>query len=183
MTLEQLYYTGRFFSDKGHEHNYISGYYTREFANREIPITLMEIGMGHYGGSIDLWLEWFTNSKIVLIENDKSLIDFYINKWGIRDRVEIIHADAYDVKTLDMFDNNSFDYIIDDGPHTLESQIYSVTNWISKVKQNGKLIIEDIQSEHWIDEFNKVNTHPYKIIDLRKDKDRYDDLIYEITKS
>ena len=113
----------------------------------------------------------------------KSLIDFYINKWGIRDRVEIIHADAYDVKTLDMFDNNSFDYIIDDGPHTLESQIYSVTNWISKVKQNGKLIIEDIQSEHWIGEFNKVNTHPYKIIDLRKDKDRYDDLIYEITKS
>jgi hypothetical protein len=183
MTLEQLYYTGRFFSDKGHEHNYISGYYTKEFANREAPIKLMEIGMGHYGGSIDLWLEWFVNGTIVLIENDKNLVDFYIGKWGIRDRVEIIHADAYDINTLNMFEDNTFDWIIDDGPHTMESQIYSVNNWISKVKQNGKLIIEDIQDEKYINELNKVNTNPYKLIDLRKDKDKYDDFIYEITKS
>jgi hypothetical protein len=65
----------------------------------------------------------------------------------------------------------------------MESQIYSVNNWISKVKQNGKLIIEDIQNEKCINELNKVNTNPYKLIDLRKDKDRYDDFIYEITKS
>jgi hypothetical protein len=182
MTLEQLYYTGNFFSDKGYEHNYISGYYTKEFINRESPIKLMEIGMGHHGGSIDLWLEWFINGKIILIENDKNLIDYYINKWGIRDRVQIIHADAYDINTLNMFKNNIFDWIIDDGPHTLESQIYSASNWISKIKPNGKLIIEDIQDEKWIGELNKVHKYLHKVIDLRKDKDRYDDLIYEITK-
>jgi 16S rRNA A1518/A1519 N6-dimethyltransferase RsmA/KsgA/DIM1 with predicted DNA glycosylase/AP lyase activity len=181
--IEELFNTGRFWTDKGNEHNYIVGYYNKEFVDRETAIKLMEIGMGNYGGSIDLWLEFFKNGNIVLIEYDERLVEFYTNKWGYRDRVKIIHADAYDINTLNVFEDNEFDYIIDDGPHTLKSHLYSATNWISKVKENGKLIIEDIQDEKFINDINKVNKYPYRIVDLRKDKGRYDDLIYEITKT
>jgi hypothetical protein len=82
-----------------------------------------------------------------------------------------------------MYADNHFDYIIDDGPHTLESQIYSVENWIHKVKDGGKLIIEDIASTEALQELIKHTNYPYKIVDLRQSApNRFDDLILEITK-
>jgi hypothetical protein len=41
---------------------------------------------------------------------------------------------------LSTFEDDSFDYIIDDGPHTLASMVISAQKWIDKVKPSGKLI-------------------------------------------
>ena len=86
-----------------------------------------------------------------------------------------------------MFDDNSIDYLIDDGPHTFESQCYVITNWLSKVKPGGKIIIEDVQEYERFEKFetlikdNNLNVST-KIFDSRERKGRYDDLIFEITK-
>jgi hypothetical protein len=166
-----------YLTDKGDTHNYIKGYYSNEFSGlREAPVKLLEIGLA-YCGSAKLWRDWFINGEINIIEFDSNLIKSI-------DGVNITLASAYEQETLDMYANNYFDYIIDDGPHTLESQIYAVENWIHKVKDGGKLIIEDIASTYALEELIKRTTHPYKVVDLRETAHRrFDDLILEITKT
>ena len=46
-------------SDKQTDHSYLSGYYEREFKNRDRDINLLEIGVAQ-GDSLRLWSEWFT---------------------------------------------------------------------------------------------------------------------------
>ena len=166
-----------YLTDKGDIHNYIKGYYGEEFSDkREAPIKLLEIGLA-YCGSAKLWRDWFINGEINIIEFDPTLIKPV-------EGVNITLASGYEQEALDMFADNYFDYIIDDGPHTLESQIYSVKNWIDKVKDGGKLIIEDISSTEALEELIKSTTHPYRVVDLRETSyKRFDDLILEITKT
>ena len=57
---------------------------------------------------------------------------------------KIIIEDAYSEKTASTFENNFFDYIIEDGLHTVEYQTIAIKLWLSKLKKGGKLIIEDI---------------------------------------
>jgi hypothetical protein len=85
-----------------------------------------------------------------------------------------------------MFNDDTFDYIIDDGPHTLNSQLYSIRYWLSKVKNGGKLIIEDIQnidsSKNKFDEICNELEINYDIVDLRENKKRFDDVMIIIQK-
>ena len=52
--------------------------------------------------------------------------------------------DAYNKDNIKKI-NSKFDIIIDDGPHTLVSQLYASKYYTPLLKNNGKLIIEDIQ--------------------------------------
>lgn len=180
MTLVDLFNNQGARTDKGTIHDYIAGYYAEEFSGkRDQRIKLMEIGV-HRGPSIRLWKEWFRNSEIIGVDNE--------NLYGgdpVYDKLFI--EDAYADEFINKFEDNYFDYIIDDGPHTLESQVISITKWIHKVKPGGKLIVEDIQSFNWIsDVFEKSIDQSivssYKTFDLRDNKKRYDDVIFEITK-
>ena len=179
MTLLELYIEQGAKSDKGTIHDYIEGYYSQEFSDkRDKEIKLMEIGV-HRGPSIILWKAWFKNSEIIGVDNE----DLYE---GERVYDKLLIEDAYTDEFINKFDDNYFDYIIDDGPHTLESQIISATKWIHKIKSKGKLIIEDIQSPEWIgaieSNVDKLIISDYKVFDLRNNKKRYDDIVIEITK-
>ena len=48
-----------------------------------------------------------------------------------------------------------FDIIIDDGPHTLESQIKFINNYFKKLNKNGKLFIEDVDGKYNLNELRK----------------------------
>lgn len=179
MTLQELYIKQGARTDKGSTHDYIAGYYEKEFSNsKDKDIKILEIGV-HRGPSLILWKEWFTNSEVIGIDNE----DLYE---GPRVYDDLIIDDAYSDEVINKFSDNYFDYIIDDGPHTLESQIISATKWIHKIKSGGKLIIEDIQSIHWIgyleNSLDKSIVCEYKTFDLRENKKRYDDIIFEVTK-
>ncbi len=86
-----------------------------------------------------------------------------------------------------MFEDESLDYVIDDGPHNLQSQITAIIQYLPKLKKGGKIIIEDISYVEWEKEFiklieeNSLNVS-YKFYDLRQNKGRFDDMIFEITK-
>ena len=172
-------------SDKGTLHDYIDGYYSNEFTSRKNDIlNIIEIGI-RYGDSLNLLSHWFTNSKITGIDNGQEMLDTDKTFVSSIPNVEVIYDDAFSYNVLNKFKDNSIDYIIDDGPHTLESQLYSINNWYKKIKMGGKLIIEDIQSltnlNLLIIAINDLN-YDYNVFDLRESKNRYDDIIIEIIK-
>jgi hypothetical protein len=185
MTFSQFYQSKisdpNFSSDKGTTHDYINGYYSNVFTpSREKEINLLEIGM-YKGQSIRLFREWFTNGNIYGID-----IGEYVDANTFKiDGTSLFWGDAFNNDMLGLFKDNFFDFIIDDGPHTLESQLYSIIYWSKKLKSGGKLIIEDVQNINHIVYLEKItdsNLFNSNVFDLRPNKNRYDDIIFEVTK-
>ena len=168
-------------TDKGTVHDYINSYYGNEFVDRNKKIKLVEIGIA-CGSSIKLWKDWFTNAEI---------FGFDINLCG-SNKVEIegttlIYQDAYTSESVNMFEDGSLDYVIDDGPHNLQSQKDTIMLYLPKLKKGGKIIIEDVGYIEWGDDFIKLIKEnsldvDYKLFDLRENKGRHDDIIFEIVK-
>jgi cephalosporin hydroxylase len=174
-------------TDKGSFHDYLEAYYTEEFANPERVTSVLEIGVQN-GGSLILWHEWFTNAKIVGIDIMDACLNNYKEASLGREfpRIEIIIADGYDKSVVYTHKDNSYDYIIDDGPHSIESMKIAIELWMPKVKKGGKLIIEDVQSVEWFEELashaKKFGYEKYRTFDFRENKLRSDDLIFELEK-
>jgi len=169
-------------TDKNTGHSYISNFYEKEFLNyKDKDISLLEIGID-CGASLKLWSEYFKNAeKIVGIDIGNYIPPKYKN---IKN-VTYIFEDAYNKEVSNKL--GTFDIIIDDGPHTLESQIKSIEYYLPKLNENGILIIEDIQEESWLEEFKKqfkITTIQhniecsFEVVDLRYNKNRYDDLMF-----
>lgn len=177
-------HVGKEISDKGTTHDYINAYYSNLFTDRDAKIKLVEIGIGT-GLGLVFWTEWFTNAEIVAIE--KYPYHYFHQVPFETPGATSIFKDAYTLETVNYFSDSSIDFLIDDGPHTLESQLYCLENYISKIKPGGKIIIEDIQSIDHEQNFKtliaekNINVE-FKVFDFRKNKDRYDDIIFEFTK-
>jgi hypothetical protein len=152
----------------------------KEMEKEQIIDAKIEIGM-YKGQSIRLFREWFSNGNIFGID-----VGEYVdaNTFQI-EGTSLFWGDAFDSNMLDLFKDNFFDFIIDDGPHTLESQLYSIVYWSKKLKSGGKLIIEDIQSINhvtYLERIVDINLFTFNSFDLRANKNRYDDIIFEVTK-
>lgn len=173
MTLDELYFSNRerYNTDKGRPHSYIQSYYRFEFADRDRAVELLEIGV-YKGGSLRLLGDWFRNGNIQGID----VADF-----GER----CIIADAYSISTAQKFEDGYFDYIIDDGPHSLESQKQAIKLYTPKLNVGGKLIIEDLKRGRYVDELIKtlirVGNFNYKVFNFSEQSDVPDDIIFEIT--
>jgi SAM-dependent methyltransferase len=167
MDLSEYYKSTGEATDKGTAHCYIDEWYNSEFTPiRYDKLNILEIGINK-GDSLILWRDWFINSKIFGIDNKDEMTDEYVNIVNSIENVGIIYGDAYSNDVVDLYFDETFDYIIDDGPHTLQSQINCVKKWFSKLKPNGKIIIEDVWDiDNYKVEFDKLNI-PYEIIDLR----------------
>lgn len=194
MSLINLYNNGQYYkcSDKNTVHSYVQGYYTHEFKNPERVERILEIGIWT-GGSMLLWSDWFPNAQVIGFDNNPHAIDQAEKtrkKWykdNDYSRVLMRLRDAYTLDTVARVEDDSCDYIIDDGPHTLDSMKYAIKHYLKKVKPGGKLIIEDVQSISWFDELEDVSEEVKDLVKECKrvvlDTDyRYDDLIFEITR-
>jgi hypothetical protein len=179
-TLSEFYRSYPRVSDKGTIHDYIDAYYSNEFSpKKDEPIRLLEIGI-YQGASTYLFRDFFTKAEIIAFENNGEHGGVF-NIEG----VTIHWQDGYSDASVALYENDYFDYIIDDGPHTLQSQILSVKKWGNKIKPDGKLIIEDIQSQSDLAAIIKAageERFKAKVFDMRDNKRRYDDIIIEITK-
>lgn len=161
-------------TDKDVIHSYIE-IYEKEFSRfKNKKINLLEIGSG-CGSSLNLWSKYFDNANIYgvdigdfLLEKNKNLKNVNINFFNAYDRNHLL-----DLK---------FDILIDDGPHTLNTQITFLNLYLPTLKENGILIIEDMQS---LDDMKLLDNYvdkKYTIehLDLRSIKNRYDDMLYII---
>jgi len=146
MTFSEFYEASDFKSDKGTTHDYINGYYSNEFTSkRNDKLKILEIGV-HRGTSMKLLREWFINSEIIGIDPfGDGLPEGIADEIRNIGNITIIQDDGYTQNVLDMFEDNSIDYLIDDGPHTLDSQLFAIEYWFKKVKPGGIMIIEDIK--------------------------------------
>lgn len=136
-------------TDKGDYKSYVDKFYEKECKKltRKDHIRILEIGVRH-GASITLWSEYFKNVEITGIDNfvDSSINrDLPVNeRWLSHDNFTLVSEDAYISETARRLVGN-FDIIIDDGPHTLTSQLDAVDLYLDKLSEKGVMVIEDIQ--------------------------------------
>lgn len=153
-------------TDKHYVHDYINNFYQQYFEPIQYKnIKLLEIGTCT-GASLKMWKEFFVNGIIEGVDVEDKRLDKYKDE-----NIKYYFADAYDIEFVNTLSN--YDIIIDDGPHTLESQLLFIKLYSSKINKNGFMIIEDIDSSNSIqlicDEINnQYNAYP-KIIDKRKE--------------
>jgi hypothetical protein len=186
MSLEEIVDNSR--TDKNTRHSYLPLYQKLLISKKENAKNVLEVGI-YNGGSIKLWSDFFTNANVYGL--DVMHIDAVWEEIKNNEKI-ILHtsSDAYD---NDFFINNflnkniKFDFMLDDGPHTLESMKQFIKLYSQIMTDDGILIIEDVQSLDWIDILtNEVpeNLKQFiKVYDLIKNKDRYDDIVFTIDKS
>ena len=180
-------------TDKNTTHSYLELYQNLLVSKKETAENVLEIGIGDCGqgitngGSIKLWHDYFINATVYAL--DIQSIDKIWDELKDNNRI-ILHTsvDAYDknfVKTEFIEKNIKFDMMLDDGPHTLESMKQFIKLYSPLLANNGILIIEDIQADEWIKELYAVvpkNLQRFVCAyDLRKNKNRYDDIVFAVT--
>ena len=185
MSLKELIDNSR--TDKNTTHSYLDLYHQLLRSKKETAKNVLEVGI-YAGGSIKLWSDFFTNATVYGLD----IINIQ-NIWeGIKYNDKIILHTSIDAYNNDFFINNFLnknikcDFILDDGPHSLESMKQFIRLYSQIMTDDGILIIEDVQSWDWIDILkNEVpeNLKQFiKIYDLRHNKNRYDDIVFTIDK-
>jgi cephalosporin hydroxylase len=180
-------------TDKNTVHSYLPLYEEILKDYKETFKVVLEIGI-FFGGSIQLWNDYFTNATIIGI--DIMTKDNYINNnnYSIKilnnDKVNLLfETNAYDDNLIATIKEkyDKLDFVLDDGPHTLESMQYFVNRYSQLLSDNGILILEDIQDISWVNEIIKFipdYLQDYvQVYDLRPNKNRYDDIVLVINKN
>lgn len=171
-------------TDKNSTHSYLPLYDTLLEPIRDTSGNILEIGV-KTGGSIKLWHDYFANATIYGCDMEDRVT---IPKLKTNDRVFLhLHEDAYTKEYVKRnFENKKFDFLLDDGPHSLESQIKFIELYSPLLSENGILIIEDVRNINSLEKL-KNNTPQHlkqyiKTYDLRNNKGRFDDIVFAIDK-
>jgi hypothetical protein len=186
MSLQKIADNSR--TDKNTVHSYLPLYDKLLIGKKETAKNVLEVGI-FQGGSIKLWSDYFTNANVYgldIMDNN--------NVWeNIKNKKNIIlytSTDAYnnDFFTTNFLDKNiKCDFMLDDGPHTLESMKQFIKLYSQIMTDDGILIVEDVQNWDWIDilknEVPEYLKQFIKVYDLRPIKNRYDDIVFTIDKS
>lgn len=151
-------------SDKGNSdikiawHNYTQ-VYTQLFKNLK-PKRIFELGIGtndlsissnmgingRPGASLYGWSEYFPDAKIYGADIDyKCLFS--------TEKIKTFYCDQTNVPSIENLWKQyelleSFDIIIDDGAHTIESTVIFFENSIHKLQEGGYYIIEDVRNDY-----------------------------------
>jgi len=194
-------------SDKHEYHSYLNFYEDQMKSNRNIHTKLLEIGTLR-GGSMMLWKRFFTDYEMHGLDYAKDPFNFCPledhPQYGQPSPFEgelkgnpNIHlhfgTDSMDVGySNNTFDDNYFDYILDDGDHTGHAQYLTFVAYFSKLKSGGKYFIEDIRSidrvpllanfiNQYMIDYGKTNQlGDYHVFD--NSKQRCDDIILMVIK-
>jgi hypothetical protein len=180
-------------TDKNTLHSYLPLYDSLFSKKKDTATNILEVGIGPFkasnGGSIKLWRDYFTNARIFAI--DILPLDQVYDLIKKDHRIQLYtNTNAYDMNFVhNTFINNNikFDMVLDDGPHTIESMIQFVSLYSNLLKDDGILVIEDVQDFSWIEILTRTTPNHLKqfieVYDLRANKGRYDDIVFVINKS
>jgi len=187
------------FTDKNTIHSYIDVYQSL-FQQKKFSATqVLEVGIGpavdlfgrpqYNGGSIKMWAEFFPNAQVHAC--DINNIDSVNPMITSHPRIHLhTSQNAYNynfIMTKFLSKGITFDVLVDDGPHTLESMKAFIQLYLPLLKQDGILVIEDIQDIAWTNELQKVTPDAYKpyiqVYDRRGAKGRYDDIMFVINRA
>jgi len=183
MSLRELVDNAR--TDKDTTRSYLQLYDTLFNGKKETATDIFEIGIC-MGGSVKLWYDYFVNANIYSVDiiPIKNVWEEIRNK----ERIKLGRFDAYDESFVNShLKNIKFDIILDDGPHTLLSMRKCIKLYLPLLKEDGILVIEDVQSIDWIETLKNDVPDGLKeyieVYDLREKKNRYDDIVFVVNKS
>lgn len=173
-------------TDKESEHSYLKPYAELLERYRDKLVDLLEIGV-YFGGSAYLWHEYLPRSQLLLVDIYKAMhpgIEVRLDPA----RYQYISSDAYQLSTVHSIAAErpaGFDIIIDDGPHSLDSQIFAINHYSPLLKSGGILVVEDVANDHNLQTLKSIASFlrlSYKVYDLRNVKGRSDDILFVIYK-
>lgn len=168
-------------SDKGSVHSYLPLYEQILEPYRETAMKVLEIGI-FKGASLLMWEQYFTQAKVHGIDCSETPIN------GMADLRPLIEEGTHNIHIMDgtseeqidkEFGNTKFNIVIDDSSHDLTAQLQTINIFKNRLAENGMIILEDLQDidkDRWI--FDAMSSEfLVDIIDLRKEKFRYDDVL------
>ena len=172
-------------TDKDTFHSYIEMYEHFLAPLIDKPAVVAEVGI-QYGGSMLLWQDYLPKARFIYLDNVDAIHSKIHEHLDLK-RSKLLFEDAYTeaaaakVKALAP---EGIDLIIDDGPHTLESQCQFLSLYLPLLAKNGVAIIEDVQSTDWFASLEQrvPAGFAFETIDLRNVKGRYDDLVFTVVK-
>jgi cephalosporin hydroxylase len=173
--LQEIYQSWQYqdgHGDKGTAHSYIPEYEKLLFPYKNKAINMLEIGVA-YGESLELWYEYFPQGKIYGVDIHDKEIKPYLSD----PRFKIWINDATKPEFVEVLGDLTFDIIIDDGSHHLDHQLESFNLLKHKINKGGVYIIEDVENLDLVIPFFKDLHDNIEIIDLREQKQRYDDVL------
>ena len=168
------------YTDKDTVHSYIDVYQTVLEPISMSATRVLEVGI-QQGGSIKLWSDFFPNAHVYGVDITLEKVEVDLSS----PRITCLTTDAYNREFVSSLGYGTFDFVIDDGPHTKESMIFFAEEYLKLLKPGGVLIIEDIQSPDWIRDIllslplairNIAVVHDHRSL-----KNRWDDLFIVVT--
>ncbi len=180
-TLAEIYKRhsgGTKFNDKNTIHSYLPIYEDILAPYRETGERVCEIGLFD-GHSYRMFLEYFHNADVHGIDCDQQ------PHGGMADLRPLIAEYPHRVHIFDATDakmvaekfggGNLFSLVIDDAAHNIEQQMQLIDVWRPYLSPGGIMITEDIQD---LDrDRHRFEERGCEIVDLRKAKNRYDDVL------
>ena len=147
-SLSEMFDPQKYNTDKD-DLGYLDSFYDEFFKElKNTPINMMEIGV-YGGGSIYLWKDY--------LHSDSKIYAADINYFEHIEGTTSIIGDMYTNEQSSNFENDYFDVIIDDGPHTFESFVLLMQKYFSKLKKGGTLIIENIILSSWVESLTQLS--------------------------
>ena len=180
-------------TDKNTIHSYLDVYQSLFEKKRLSATQVLEVGIGPYivsnAGSIKMWADFFPNADV----HGCDIISIDTVNQCVMNHPRIhLHtsSNAYNpnfIMTKFTSKGITFDIVVDDGPHTLESMIHFIKLYIPLLKEDGILVIEDVQDIAWIKTLTQTTPDEFKpyiqTYDRRQVKGRYDDIMFVINKT
>lgn len=177
MTLQELYSKHKKgdWPDKGSSHSYIEYYEEILAPYRHTAKNILEIGLMS-GESMRMWTEYFTGFVFGMDCSETPINGIADLRPIIAEGYNVVIGDAanpLDVEKL--FKGLKFDVIIEDANHDLNQQLAIYSTMKPYLNKGSIYIIEDIQD---IDNTKAIfNAIGGEVIDRRKIKNRYDDVL------
>jgi cephalosporin hydroxylase len=175
-------------TDKNTVHSYLDLYENLLKSKKDSAKHVLEVGI-YNGGSIKMWADYFVNATVhgLDIIDEKDVWDELKNKPNIELYTSSDAYNDYFFKYALVNKKIKFDMMLDDGPHTLESMKKFIMLYSQLMADDGILIVEDVQDWNWIDQLRECVPDNLKdfieVYDLRKNKNRYDDIVFTINKN
>ncbi len=137
-------------TDKWGPHFYTPVYHELFQHLRDLPIRLLEIGVGGHesaalgGASLLMWADYFPHARIAGIDVAAKRLDPH-------PRITILRGSQTDRTFLEQVtaDHGPFDIVIDDGSHRPADVRASFETLFPAVADGGFYVVEDVQTAFW----------------------------------
>lgn len=158
-------------TDKNTRHSYINTYKKLFNPIRSSSQNILEIGIAGGGGAL-MFRDFFDNATVYCVDivDRSDARSVLMNQERI---VPFFNQNAYDLSFInENFNNKKFDIIVDDGPHTEESQLFFLDHFSDLINPSGILIVEDVNGIDLAHRLinNTTSKLNLEIIDLRHER-------------